>query len=166
MTSGITSGTSACMRKALELEITAQPAAANCGSSSRAMSVSSAAKMMPGRAFRSRGRNHHRGNAAGERSVQLPARGFAVGFAAGFVAGGEPRDFKPRVPFEQLDEALTDDSGSAKNADLVSCLHGRIVLKIFWLILDYSAAPESCGEQRASAPVNVSFGDWFRAAGG
>ena len=42
------------------------------------------------------------------------------------------------MPLEQLDEALTDDSGSAKNAYLVSCLHGRIVVKRFWLILDYS----------------------------
>src|SRR5208282_6167753 len=48
LTSGITRGTSACMRKALELETTAQPAAANCGSSSRAMPASSAAKMIFG----------------------------------------------------------------------------------------------------------------------
>src|SRR5665213_3531963 len=44
----MTSGTSACIRNALELEITAHPAAANFGSSSRAMSVSSAAKIMLG----------------------------------------------------------------------------------------------------------------------
>src|ERR1039457_3887270 len=48
LTSGITRGTSACMRKALELETTAQPAAANCDSSSRAMAASSAAKMIFG----------------------------------------------------------------------------------------------------------------------
>src|SRR5580692_220870 len=44
----MTSGTLGCMRKALELDTTAQPAAANFGSSSRAMSVSSAAKIIFG----------------------------------------------------------------------------------------------------------------------
>src|SRR5208282_3684498 len=39
LTSGITRGTSDCMRKALELETTAQPASANCGSSSRDTSI-------------------------------------------------------------------------------------------------------------------------------
>src|SRR5208282_6677813 len=48
LTSGITSGTSACMRRALELEMTAQPAEANCGSSSRAIPASSAAKIILG----------------------------------------------------------------------------------------------------------------------
>src|ERR1700690_3628961 len=48
LTSGITSGTSDCMRKALELETTAQPASANCGSSSRAIPESSAAKIIFG----------------------------------------------------------------------------------------------------------------------
>src|SRR5208282_3385028 len=48
LTSGSTSGTSACMRNALELETTAQPAAANCGSRSRAIAASSAAKMIFG----------------------------------------------------------------------------------------------------------------------
>jgi hypothetical protein len=37
------------------------------------------------------------------------------------------------VLFEQLDEALTDDAGGAKNADLVSCLHRRMVVKRFCL---------------------------------
>src|ERR1022692_3667423 len=48
LTSGITRGTSACMRKALELETTAHPAAANFGSSSRAMAESRAAKIIFG----------------------------------------------------------------------------------------------------------------------
>src|SRR3984957_6209632 len=48
LTSGMTKGTSDCMRKALELETTAQPAAANCGSRSRAMAASRAAKMIFG----------------------------------------------------------------------------------------------------------------------
>jgi hypothetical protein len=44
----MTSGTLGCMRKALELETTAQPAAAKRGSISRAMSASRAAKMIFG----------------------------------------------------------------------------------------------------------------------
>jgi hypothetical protein len=46
--SGMTSGTCGCMRKADELEMTAQPASANAGSMSRAISASSAAKMTLG----------------------------------------------------------------------------------------------------------------------
>src|SRR3984957_16350707 len=57
------------------------------------------------------------------------------------------------MPLEQLDEALTNDSGSAKNAYLVSCLHGRIVVKRFWLILDYSVGR---GLTRITA-VNACF---------
>src|SRR5581483_1702521 len=48
LTSGITRGTSFCMRKALELEITAWPASAKRGSSSLAPAASSAAKMILG----------------------------------------------------------------------------------------------------------------------
>src|ERR1017187_9163655 len=47
-TSGITSGTSDCMRSALELETTAQPASAKRGSSSAAIEASSAAKIIFG----------------------------------------------------------------------------------------------------------------------
>ena len=47
-TSGTTSGTSSTMRKALEFDTTAQPAAANFGSNSRATSASSAAKIILG----------------------------------------------------------------------------------------------------------------------
>src|SRR5271166_5380301 len=47
-TSGMTSGTSSFMRKALELETTAHPASAKRGSSSAAMEASSAAKMTLG----------------------------------------------------------------------------------------------------------------------
>src|SRR5258707_9800707 len=42
LTSGITSGTSDCMRSALEFETTAQPASANCGSNSAAIDASRA----------------------------------------------------------------------------------------------------------------------------
>src|ERR1700686_2569138 len=44
LTSGITNGTSFAIRRALELEITAQPASAKRGSSSAAIAASSAAK--------------------------------------------------------------------------------------------------------------------------
>src|SRR5438552_461817 len=47
-TSGITSGTSDCIRSALELETTAHPASAKRGSSSAAIEESSAAKMILG----------------------------------------------------------------------------------------------------------------------
>ena len=47
-TSGTTSGTSSTMRKALEFEMTAQPAAANFGSSSRAMPASTEEKIIFG----------------------------------------------------------------------------------------------------------------------
>src|SRR4029077_11681425 len=47
-TSGMTSGTSVAMRKALELETTAQPASAKRGSSSAAILASSAAKITLG----------------------------------------------------------------------------------------------------------------------
>jgi hypothetical protein len=46
--SGITSGTLGTMRKALELETTAQPAVANQGSISRATVASTEAKMILG----------------------------------------------------------------------------------------------------------------------
>ena len=47
-TSGITNGTSDCMRSALELETTAHPASAKRGSSSAAIEESSAAKIILG----------------------------------------------------------------------------------------------------------------------
>gem|GEM_PF-4177666 len=49
LTSGTTRGTSGAMRKAEELEMTAQPAAAKRGSRSRAMGASMEEKMMRGR---------------------------------------------------------------------------------------------------------------------
>src|SRR5262252_8786869 len=48
LTSGITSGTSCCIRNADELLTTAHPASANLGSSSRAIPASSAAKITRG----------------------------------------------------------------------------------------------------------------------
>ena len=89
-----------------------------------------------GSALRSGRRDHHLGDSVRKRSLQLPAGGFAVGLAAGLVTGGKPCDFKPWVLFEQLDEALTNDPGGAKDANLVSCLHGR---ENILFILDYSA---------------------------
>src|SRR5438270_5579856 len=48
LTSGITSGTSDCMRSALEFETTAQPASAKRGSISAAIEASRAAKIILG----------------------------------------------------------------------------------------------------------------------
>src|SRR5512146_1561050 len=67
-TSGMTSGTLGCMRQALELETTALPASANCGSSSRAMSASRAAKMILGAPF----------GLAGETFISATLRGSGV----------------------------------------------------------------------------------------
>ena len=78
------------------------------------------------------GGDDHLADAVGEGRVQLPFGGFRVGFAAGFVAGGEPGDLKPGVGLEQLDKALADHSGCAKNAYLMWSLHGCMAS-----ILDY-----------------------------
>ncbi len=120
----MTSGTLGAMRKALELETTAQPALANLGSSSRAMAASSAAKMIFGRALGLGRRDGHAGDALGQRGVEAPLGGFAVGLAAGAVAGSEPGDLKPGVVLEELNEALADHSGRAEDADWVFVLHG------------------------------------------
>ncbi len=72
------------------------------------------------RALRRGWRNRHFGDPGGERSLQLPFHRFAVSFAAGSVAGRKPHDFEPWMLLQQLDEALTDNSGGAKNANLVS----------------------------------------------
>jgi hypothetical protein len=60
------------MRKALELEMTAQPAAAKAGSISRAMSASSAAKMTLGASF------DPEGGTAGETTMLAMRSGKAV----------------------------------------------------------------------------------------
>ena len=85
----MTSGTFGAMRKALEFEITAQPAAANFGSISRAMAASTGKDDLR-RAFGlGRGDGHPR-DALGQGSVEPPLGGLAIGFAARPVAGRQP----------------------------------------------------------------------------
>jgi hypothetical protein len=74
----MTSGTLGCMRKALEFETTAQPAAANFGSSSRAMSASSAAKIIFGAPAGLGRRDRHLRDALGAGSVEAPFGGVLV----------------------------------------------------------------------------------------
>ena len=66
------------------------------------------------------GRRTYRG---GDRRIQLPAHRFFIAAAGGAVAGGKPRDLEQRVSLQQLDEALTDGAGSAKNANPQSLCH-------------------------------------------
>ena len=105
------------MRKALELLTTAQPAAANCGSSSRAMPASRAAKITRGAPsgealdtgiWRTRCRDGR---------LQPPAYGVAIALPGRAVGSGQPCHLEPGMGFEHLDEALADNSGSAKNSD-------------------------------------------------
>ena len=81
LTSGTTRGTLAPMRKAEELEMTAQPAAANFGSSSLAMGASMDEKMMrrelggvliAGEGLGRVGLQHHAGDALGQGRVETP----------------------------------------------------------------------------------------------
>ena len=105
------------MRNALELLTTAHPASANFGSSSRAMPESSAAKITRGAPFGS----------AGETGILRICSGIGVfsrhrtaspySLSGRAVRRGQPRHFEPRMVFEQLNEALTDNSGSAENSD-------------------------------------------------
>jgi len=120
LTSGRTRGTLGAMRKALELEMTAWPAAANFGSSSRAMAASMEAKMIFGRLIGggrgvglSRG-DGHAGDAVGRGESKPPLGRFAIRFSAGPVAGREPDDLEPGVVFEQLDVALANHAGGPR----------------------------------------------------
>ena len=122
-TSGITSGTLGAMRNALEFDTTAQPAAANRGSSSRAIVGIQRGKNDLRRALGIGRRNRHPGNALGQRRVQPPLGGLAVRLAAGAVAGRQPRNLEPRMVLKQLNEALADHSGRAQNADWIFGLH-------------------------------------------
>ncbi len=117
----MTSGTSVVMRKALEFEMTAQPAAANFGSSSWATEASSAAKMMrgssadgvPSGVF---GMQGHAGDVRGQRRLELPAAGLVVALAGAAIAGREPCNLEPGVIAEELDKALAHHAGRAQDS--------------------------------------------------
>ena len=71
----------------------------------------------PRRAFGRGVRDRHLAHALGDGRLQTPAHGVAIGLSGGAVGGRQPRHFEPGMGFEQLDEALADNSGSAKNSD-------------------------------------------------
>ncbi len=109
------------MRNALEFEITAQPAAANFGSSSRAISASSAAKMIfgssPSQSSGTFGCTFIAAMVRRQRSVQLPLAGLSIRLARAAVARRKPRNLKPGVIVQKLNESLTDHAGRAKNTN-------------------------------------------------
>ena len=104
------------MRNALELETTAQPAAANCGSSSRAIEESRAAKIIFGAPCGLGGRNRHLGDVGGDGSFQTPARGFGIRPAFRPIGSGKPCDFEPRMMLQHLNKSLADDAGGTENS--------------------------------------------------
>ena len=121
------------MRKALEFEITAQPAAANFGSISRAMAASTRQRSSSARP-QAPPATRHLGDPLRQRRVQPPLRGLAVSLAARPVAGRKPGDFEPRMVLEQLDVTLADHSGRAQDADGY----------LFFMILDTFSIREDC----------------------
>ena len=114
------------MRNALEFEITAQPAAANFGSS-LACNVRVHA-----------GKNNLRRASSGPRPAAtiifairagsgVSSRHFArlaIRLPARPVAGRKPRNLEPGMVFEQLNVTLADHSGRAKNANGKFRFHG------------------------------------------
>src|ERR1039458_4572424 len=71
----------------------------------------------PGRAFRSGIRHLHPAYALGDGSLQTPAHGFPIGLSSGTIRSCQPRNFEPGMGFEQLQETLADNAGSAQNSD-------------------------------------------------
>ena len=68
-------------------------------------------------------RHRHICNVLRQLRVQLPAHRVSIPLSTGTVARRQPRHFKPRVALKKLNKSLTDHSGRAKDADLVSLLH-------------------------------------------
>src|SRR5271157_1151206 len=69
------------------------------------------------RAFR-RGVGHlHLAHTFGDGRLQPPAYSVAVGLPSGAIGSGQPCHLEPGMGFKHLDEALADNSGSAKNSD-------------------------------------------------
>ena len=103
------------MRKALELVTTAHPAEANRGSISAAIEASRAAKITLGAPS----------GVAGETRMSATFEGMAVLISSarlrrraafGPVRSRQPCDFKPGMMLKHLNEALSDNSGSAQDS--------------------------------------------------
>src|SRR5581483_8968536 len=56
-----------------------------------------------------------------------PADSFGVAAAFRAFRGGEPRDFKPGMMLQHLNEALADDTGGAKNPDANLSFHRGVI---------------------------------------
>jgi hypothetical protein len=62
----------------------------------------------------------HCGDLRRKWSVQLPPTRLGVGLAGAAIARRQPRNLKPRVIAQQLNESLPDHSSRAKNANPAS----------------------------------------------
>src|ERR1019366_8494820 len=71
----------------------------------------------PWRTFRRGIRHLHLAYLFGDGSLQTPAHGFPIGLPGGTIRSCQPRNFEPRMGFEQLYETLADNAGSAQNSD-------------------------------------------------
>src|SRR5271165_1351314 len=69
------------------------------------------------RALRRGARHLHFAHPPRNRRLQPPSHCVAVSLPGGAVRSRQPCHFEPRMGFEHLDEALADNSGSAKNSD-------------------------------------------------
>src|SRR5208283_995408 len=58
--------------------------------------------------------------------LQPPAHGIVVGLPGRAVGSRQPCHLEPGMSFQQLDEALTDNSGSAKNSNGDLLLRHRV----------------------------------------
>src|SRR5271165_5300790 len=71
----------------------------------------------PRRSFGPCWRNWHFTHMVGDWRLQPPTHGVSIRLPGRAVRGGQPRYFKPGVVFQQLNEALTDNTSSAENSD-------------------------------------------------
>ena len=116
LTSGMTSGTSDCMRSALELETTAQPGVGKLRLQFAGDRGIERGENNLGSAVGLGGRDGHIGDEGGDGGLQSPARRFRIGPALGAIGGGKPGDLEPRMVFQHLDKTLPDDAGGTENS--------------------------------------------------
>src|SRR5271165_3832283 len=69
------------------------------------------------RTFRPCRRYRHRAHKVRDRRLQPPADRFFVGLAFRTIGRGQPRHFEPGMIFQQLEKALTYNTGRAENSD-------------------------------------------------
>ncbi len=74
------------------------------------------------------GIHRHAGDLLRDRRVQVPLGGLTIFFARRTVRCGQPRNFKPRMPLEQLNEALPYSPGRAENSNWNFAVHEFFIL--------------------------------------